>query len=588
MTRVFARTSQYLPQQFPSLYRDEGPNFIEFVKAYYAWKETESVRLKSRRLLDYGDVDDTEASYLSHFVAKYMWGLPTNQVGDVRFLVKHVLDVYRSKGSVEGLRLLFRLLYDRDVNVYVPSKDMLAPSDATYVQMKYLELTDEPGNESLVQTRVYGWVSGATAIAESYVETSVRGRPVRILYLSNIVGEFLVDEKVYSDLVPAAVAPRILGSMVEFEQTETLANSAVGNRYDDARAYGTVKVSEISYIAGGEITFTLSFGGKGYTRSASITVVAGALLDSAGDFLMTEANEYLDAFLTGSGASFAIDEITNSEVLDVDATIILPYELDLLTAATFTYYPPLLTEDLFTVMTEDGYALLGEPSAGSTTNDATLISVWESVRPVTVGTISLISTTSKGSGYIDDATVIVEEQFIADLLIPDGLGGFYGADAVVLADVAPDAQSATDYKVESSGFGYYDGEELVLVYGGDEYLETQAGAPLTTEDGAKLVYGKDDSETLSGRVVIGAVGRMAGYWVDNDSMLNSNKVIQDSFYYQEHSYDVQTDFSLSEYERVLRSVYHPVGVELFGTTRAYLDNPERHVAASAVTLSPYP
>ena len=120
--RVFPKTSQYLPQQFPEFYRDEGPNFIAFVQEFYRWKDEISNRNKSRRLLDYGDVDETEESYLSHFIEKYMWNLPRTMV-EPRFLEKHILDVYRSKGSVEGLRLLFRMLYDKEATIYVPSKE---------------------------------------------------------------------------------------------------------------------------------------------------------------------------------------------------------------------------------------------------------------------------------------------------------------------------------------------------------------------------------------------------------------------------------------------------------------------------------
>ena len=68
--------------------------------------------LYSRKLLETSDIDQTEEQFISHFINKYMRGIPTNILSDRRLLEKHILDVYRSKGSIEGLKLLFRLLYN--------------------------------------------------------------------------------------------------------------------------------------------------------------------------------------------------------------------------------------------------------------------------------------------------------------------------------------------------------------------------------------------------------------------------------------------------------------------------------------------
>lgn len=587
MSRVFTKTSQYVPEQFPDFYRDDGPNFVAFVKEYYAWKDEISNRKKSRRILDYGDIDETEDEYLKHFIMKYMWGLPTNSLGDVRFLQKHVLDVYRSKGSVEGLRLLFRLLYGKDIQVYIPSKDMIAASDATYVQQKYLELSMSEYNVDLVQKRITGWSSGATAIAESYVEAVVRGRPVRLLYLSNIQGNFTVGERIYTSTVTPVQGPYILGSMVSFDNEDVIADSAIGNRYADATAYGAVKVSEISQLAGGTINFTLQNGGKGYTLGALVNVLAGGISTEGGDLLLTEASEYLDFIVPGTGVDFTVSSITDTEVLSVDTTIIAPYDGDTLNSATILYNLIISSEDLYSLTDEDGVSILLTEGSGVTLNDDVLIYQWEGLRSVTVGTIELIGVLSQGSSYIEDATVIVTEPFIADLMISDNAGGYYGSDAVVIGKVTPNEKSATAYKVESSGFGYYDGERIVLKYGNDEFLEIHSGEFLVTEMGEKICWGEDDSETLAGTVVVGPIGYMRGFWADNDGMLNSNKVIQDSYYYQEYSYDIKTDDAISMYEGVLRNIYHPVGVEMFGTTQSYVDNPGGHDVESDVVIAPY-
>lgn len=582
-TRVYPKTAQYIPKQFPEMYREEGPNFIAFVKEYYRWKEEASISVKSRRILDNSDIDEAEESYLTHFMQKYMWGMPTASV-NVRFLQKHVLDVYRSKGSVEGLRLLFRALYDKEATVYVPSKDMLAPSSGVFHQPRYMELTDSPHNASLAQVRVRGWESGATAIGERYVETVVRGRPSRALFVSNVVGDFIIGERVYADGIDPADGPTIVGSFVSFTPSRVLNDAELGDRYSDVNGFGSVKVSEISNLVGGNIVFSIVDGGSGYTLDAQVDVLAGALAAEDGDFLATEADEYIDVIVPGVGASFEVSDVSNLENIQVDVTIIAPYDGDTLDQATILYNLPIITEGLYSIMTEDGDTLITETTAGSTLNDDVIISDWESLETLTVGTISLISTLSAGANYIDNVTVIVTEPFISEIGIPDPDGGTYGTNADIEGLVTPSEDSATGYKVENSGFGYYDGERLSLRFSNDETVQTQRGEYILTEDGERIAWGDDDSVVLTGSVVLGSIGRQIGYWLDNNGQLNSNKVVQDSYYYQEYSYDVNTDVSIDFYEKTLRNVYHPTGVELFGTTTVRMRKTD-HQAIGGVVVT---
>jgi hypothetical protein len=49
-------------------------------------------------------------------------------------------------------------------------------------------------------------------------------------------------------------------------------------------------------------------------------------------------------------------------------------------------------------------------------------------------------------------------------------------------------------------------------------------------------------------------------------MLNEDKYIQDSLYYQEYSYEIQFEKSIDKYIDVLKQVMHPVGNKVFGKT----------------------
>ena len=84
--------SDLVSNQFPAFYKEQGPNFITFVKAYYEWMEQEeNIVGSSRNLYSTFDIDTTPDAFLEHFKHKYMNGLPPEILGNQRFLQKHIL-----------------------------------------------------------------------------------------------------------------------------------------------------------------------------------------------------------------------------------------------------------------------------------------------------------------------------------------------------------------------------------------------------------------------------------------------------------------------------------------------------------------
>ena len=89
--------SQFVQNQFPRFYQEEGENFMLFVKAYYEYLETESTNhevpdggpiAEARELLGYRDIDTTLEKFLEFFQKKYLYGIPFNVISNKRFLLK--------------------------------------------------------------------------------------------------------------------------------------------------------------------------------------------------------------------------------------------------------------------------------------------------------------------------------------------------------------------------------------------------------------------------------------------------------------------------------------------------------------------
>jgi len=290
--------SPFIESQFPSFYKSDGPNFIAFVKAYYEWLEQEgNVTWYSRSLLDNGDIDNTLAKFIIYFKNKYINNLPENIVADKKLLIKHITDLYNSKGTENSYKLLFRMIFNEDIELYTPGDFILKPSDGKWVAPKYIEVSDYPEMQLLVGNPIRS-TSGAEAVVDNYVKKKVNGKLINILFLSNILGEFKFGDKVYS---PGIVdlsenSPAIFGSMTSVN----IVNGGYGYNVGDrlvAHGEGMEAVATVASVSdlNGRVKFNLIEGGFGFTVNSIISVVGGG----------------------GTGATFKIGAIADKQVVSI-------------------------------------------------------------------------------------------------------------------------------------------------------------------------------------------------------------------------------------------------------------------------------
>src|SRR5688572_19003302 len=183
---VIERTiSQYVENMFPAVYKDEGPIFVAFVKAYFEWLEDEeNVLWYTRRLFEIKDIDETLEQFIVHFKEKYLKHIPITSHTNTRQLVKHSLDLYRSKGTERGVDLLFKLVFGQGATLYYPGDDIFRLSDGKWVVPMYLEVTVQCHNYLFNNKQVTGLTSGATAFVERVIRRTVGSRLIDVFYIS--------------------------------------------------------------------------------------------------------------------------------------------------------------------------------------------------------------------------------------------------------------------------------------------------------------------------------------------------------------------------------------------------------------------
>jgi len=370
--------SPFIAQQFPSFYKEQGPNFIAFVKAYYEWLEqTNNAINHSRSLLNYSDIDKTKDQFLTDFKNQYLLSIPEETVVDKRLMLKHIQDLYRAKGSKRAVELLFRLIYGEDIDLYIPSEYIFKPSDNIWKVPRYIEVTSNDNLPKIAGSKIQTPGNTATAIVESVSSKIVNGKTVNILELSAIRGVFRRGDRIFQSngtYITSTNAPIVTGSLTAIAISTGGQNYSVGDILDvvGSGIEGKARVTSITNNFNGGLSFSILNGGSGYTLNAIVTVKTSInigidnlngniligqsisdtttnangtvvfannslvkLINFSNNLIFTTGNMISgpsgNAVITritggtGSGGSFRVGSITNKELITYNTNIIEPY-----------------------------------------------------------------------------------------------------------------------------------------------------------------------------------------------------------------------------------------------------------------------
>lgn len=687
------KISNLIENQFPDFYKSEGENFILFLKAYYEWMETTGNPVyHSRNLLNYREIDNTIEGFLEYFQKKYLYGIPFDIIANKRFLLKHILDVYRSKGTIQCYKLLFRLIYDEDVEIYLPSRDILRASDGKWKEPKYLEVSTSEDIYGLRGKTIVGSSSGTTAIVENVVKENYNTSVVNIVYISNVLprgGQFIVGEKLLEDGVvytsqQITNTPNILGSLDKIEIIDGGQGFEVGDIIKIAdrnvdtleiSSYGKGGLLRISNVDSktGVMLFNIVDGGFGFTNTANkfiyrknedgtranfdigsfsniieltyntdiVSDFANLTIDSTSygfvgntsanassnvGVAFSYANDFfgsilsLDNVRSGNNYSASLDIFIRSNQtsnLPLVGNVSFNTGSNTVTGTNTIFTDVFANDDVIalradesvntteyivikTVVSNTEITLYAPPSSNSTANasyrpaptilpsqfatyeeimfteDGSIVGENEEITGIpSVGNniVSEAIAVDSGRGYVESEIInAYKYNSIAEILIQNGGVGYANDEAIIISGGRPgtiasgyvgtDANgSITSITLSSKGSGYNNPPNV--------RVKTANGSGAILEATLEKI---NTSFEVTGKVQISSIGRSKGYWETNDGFLNSNKYIQDSYYYQDYSYEIRVARTLDEYKNIILDTFHTSGSELFGKYLKFLQN----------------
>lgn len=501
-------------QQLPEFIRSEYPTFVAFVEAYYEFLDQQGVDLQSIR-----DIDTTLEDYIKFFKAELAHNYPvvSTDANTERFLLKHIKEQYLAKGSEASYKLLFRLLYGKDVFIDYPGRQMLRVSDgrwtqdvSVFVRVAQGDPQKLVGKTISIQTgkKIYNTSVVSGVDATSAVTASVQ--KVIAVNESEKIYEIFLDRNFYGQIEPfntikfgSQFQATILPCTAKIKITDPGKNFRPGMVFQLRTGEGTpfwFKVSTVTEAGGLKTIDTIKFG-LFYNTSFSVTVLPQSAVSSK----VKKTATVSDLTYTVSG---------NGKV--VECTILNGGQ---------DYSEVPLVE-----ITGNG--------TGATAHAV-----------LTNGVITDIVMDNFGEGYT-----------FAFARIVNAAGDISGTGGTIKAVLGSDYVYSFKDKVDGfteSGYVNY-GDYWSHAYSDGSYVGTIARQ-----------FFINAADTLGSNpavlnVSLEAVAKYPGYYKTNDGFLDDSMMIQDSYYFQAFAYVLKIDEQLQSYASVVRSMLHPSGMAMFG------------------------
>jgi phenylpyruvate tautomerase PptA (4-oxalocrotonate tautomerase family) len=672
-------TSIFTEFQFPGIYRENGRELIQLVEDYYRFLENDQSQSihNIRRIYEYRNIDQTLDRMLVFFKTKFLNGLFFDR--DIRFIVKNILDLYRSKGSRDGIQLFFRMFFETEAEIYFPSIDMFKPSTSQWKTGTFLQLfpnSDVDQFKNIANLKIFGDKSNASAFVDNVYLILLNGSYIPIIFLSGVKGEFIGFDTIYSlnPKISYGVVYGSLRSVIISPSERITGGNSIGDIVEitsDTGLGAKGRVSDVTRNLSGEVVFSVKDGNYGYTTSNTSIFVSNQNIfftDNFGlDFEINEtikqtkideANNTTDIFATVIGKKrnsigILVDE-TETESFesgfeietinrDTNITRMPTFVTDKNSTAraeigtiknkeTVTIITDILENFLNVPLNSSNYSLIppaviqmsGTRVNGTIPNLNTPLNQAFVPETFDIGEIETLQNINPGMNHITDVFVLARENLLSrfnlknqilNVSIPAGIALFIGDEieqqktipvfggpaqlvtvrgrvvdiigndvfvkqltfesfvvgSMVKKGFQPEIiinSTSRDQRSLSLGLNAEISGDVEIVTGRIKEIEV-FNSGIGYEEGSRVVIKNitrpEDGNDVDAEGIARTrrQGITEGRWRSFESHLINEKVIQDSDYYQDYSYEITTDIESSLYEEEYRKTMHPVGLKLF-------------------------
>ena len=481
--------SSIVSSQFPSFIREDYEAFVAFVKAYYEFLQQDySTDLKTIR-----DIDTTLDEYVKHFKSEYASNIPFTLANE-RFLLSNIKDLNLAKGSEQSYRLLFRLLFDKEIQIGYPGQQMLRASDGRWEQKVSIFVGVIKGSPADIVNNIVEIITATGSIRTlvySYKNLGIQidGRDTYELIIDRkFFGTPAIDDRVILDGI---FISRIVPTISKFKIIQTGKNFKVGELYEIGTTGSILKI--IKTDIDGAILFAQiikysidqKYEHDQFYQLISKTDIAKNLAISQFSVTIPGAVANKDVSLNESSTAIQFSEAGTINSYD--------YNID----DPFTGTGNITTSILSTAVTGSGTSFLTQLCAGT---------AWVANTPVTVGQliysgINLYAVTKNGTTHASVPPNHVGILASVQITSPTGQFSCTSTDLAI-------GQTVTISGIITGGTGSIPGYSDPKTYyiidtnGTTTFMlsENIGGAGITTTIGTPtgIIYTKNNSTQLNG------------------------------------------------------------------------------------------
>ena len=268
------RISVKVEGQLPQFVKEDHSTFVAFMEAYYEYMEQQGKPYEIIGSLDnYANVDKTVDDFLQYFKKQFGEDIPEAVFANANkpFVLKHLRDFYRTKGSVKSFEFLFRLLYKEEITIEFPGKNILRTSDGKYDENKFIRVIDSSGDISnIIGKQITGQTSGSVAVVERIITELIGRYCVSTIFLSGVEGTFLAEENITDGVYSFEVGSMIVDTTITNPGCSYSIGDIVSIVGGGIGSGGFIRVKEIH--TGSFKEFTISNGGTGYKNDERLNI----------------------------------------------------------------------------------------------------------------------------------------------------------------------------------------------------------------------------------------------------------------------------------------------------------------------------
>lgn len=292
--RAFAAVSK---NRIPLFIQEDYPELVSFLAAYYDWMQQGLAT--DANFLSISDIDKTKEEFLTYFKDNHAKGLPNTIEADVRAVVKHIRELYKSKGTENAIKFLFKAVFNEEVDVFYPKTQILHSSDATWVRKRSI-LINPNGQDisffSNAEAQIpFGrfFIVGAIPVTNGNFLLDISDIKGNL----NAVSEFTLKEETFS----------ILPQVTKINVTTPGTGFVVGQYLNLDNGV----VAQIREVTRGPVTgVTVVDGGTGYSGTEEVQFFDNGPLGSAGGTgvsasVVQSSGVVTSATLTSGGSYYA-------------------------------------------------------------------------------------------------------------------------------------------------------------------------------------------------------------------------------------------------------------------------------------------